>query len=946
MIEFPPYRVDARSGRLWRGSQAVRLRPKAWELLRYLVERPGALVTKDELHAAIWGDTVVSDDTLSRTLAELRVALQDDARSPRIIETVHRRGFRFIAKVHGPPESDPAVAVSDAPARMPEAGTATLVGREAEMARLWGLFRQASAGQRQVVFVQGEAGIGKSALVEAFLDAVRASPQHALIGYGQCVEQHGEREPYMPVLEALERMSQGAVRDRLMATLRSTAPSWLAQMPSLQTQTDVERLRRGHSETTAQRMPREFAGLLEAISVERPVILVLEDLHWSDSGTVDLVSVLAQRPESARTMLIGTYRPAQVAALDHPTQQVLMHLRARRRIAEVNLEYLSRGGVATYLARRFRGSSVADELAAIVHAHTDGNPLFMVVLVDHLLARGWLVEREGTCRLTVPSSTIEQEVPADIRQLIEGQLCLLSQAERDVLEVASVAGRAFDVPAIAEGCGGALPEIDLLCDRLCRVQRWLRPAGTSTWPDGTLATRYMFGHPQYQLALYDRLPPGRRAALHQRIGECLEAGYATRTQEVSSELAWHFQGCHDQRRAIVYLEQAARRGDSQHALGDAVAYLEPALRLITDLPDTPERDRNELGLRQLYAVALSQSAGYAADALLKNLERAQDLCERLADPAALFDVHCGLVLLHSNGGELARAELVGERLSKLAEGLGPSAVLQSDFLRGGVAMWGGKLIAAESLLGGVLSSTASLEDGDRPYGVNPMVAARSFEGLRRWIVGDSAGASAVQEDALALSERSRRPFSVAHATTFSALLRAFEEDWAEAERLATLGIDLSTEYGFPRWRGTALAAHGRALVEQGHGNQGLAEIREGIDELGRAGMRLGNSLLFSLLAGACLRLKKLDEGLAATDAGLAHCRDTAERLFEAELWRLRGAFVEVGARRGKHARAGTIPEAEECFDRARALARAQGAHMLGQRVRPGNVGPAVRRASG
>jgi DNA-binding winged helix-turn-helix (wHTH) protein len=540
VIEFPPYRLDARAGRLWRGRQSVSLRPKTWELLRYLVERPGALVTKDELHAAIWGDTVVSDDTLSRTLAELRMVLQDDARSPRIIETVHRRGFRFIAQVHGPSESDPSGDAPDAPGPMPEARTSTLVGREAEMARLWGLFQQ----------------------------------------------------------------------------------------------------------------------------------------------------------------------------------------------------------------------------------------------------------------------------------------------------------------------------------------------------------------------------------------------------------------------AIVFLEQAARRNYGRHAFGDVVACLEPALRLIAELPETPERARNELGLRQLYAITLSQSAGYAANALLKNLERAQDLCERLADPAALFDVLCGLVLLHSNGGELPRAELVGERLPKLAEGLGPSAVLQNDFLRGAVALWGGKLNAAESLLGGVLSSPASLEDGDRPYGVNPMVAARSFEGLRRWIVGDSAGARAVQEEALALSERSRRPFSVAHATTFSALLLAVEEDWAEAERLATLGIDLSTEYGFPRWRGTALAARGRALVEQGHESQGLAEIREGIDELGRAGMRLGNSLLFSLFAGACLRLKKLDEGLAATDAGLAHCRDTSDRLFEAELWRLRGAFVELGSRRGKDAPAGTIPEAEECFDRARALARAQGAHMLGRRVRPGNAGPAVRRASG
>ena len=500
------------------------LRPKAWELLRYLVERPGALVTKEELHVAVWGDTVVSDDTLTRTLAELRLALRDDARTPRIIETVHRRGFRFVAGLHGASREGRAAVSIDAPEPTLEAETSTLVGRDAELARLWALFRQASGGERQVVFVEGEAGIGKSTLVEAFLDSVRGSPQPVLIGYGQCVEQYGEREPYMPVLEALERMSRGPARDGLLRALRSTAPSWLAQMPSLQTPTDVERLRRWHGETTSYRMPREFAGLVEAISIERPVILVLEDLHWSDQGTMDLISVLVQRPARARTMLVGTYRPAQAAALDHPIQPLVRQLRARRGSAEIILEYLSRDDVAAYLARRFRGSKVADEVAAVVHTHTDGNPLFMIILVDHLLARGWLAEDGVVWRPTIPPAAIEQEMPDNLRDLIEGQLRYASPAERDVLEVASVAGVAFDVPAVGAGFGGAPGEIDSICDRLCRVQGWLRHAGTSTWPDGTLAARYVFGHHQYQLALYDRLPPGRRATLHQRIGERLEAG--------------------------------------------------------------------------------------------------------------------------------------------------------------------------------------------------------------------------------------------------------------------------------------------------------------------------------------------------------------------------------------------------------------------------------------
>ncbi len=196
------------------------------------------------------------------------------------------------------------------------------------------------------------------------------------------------------------------------------------------------------------------------------------------------------------------------------------------------------------------------------------------------------------------------------------------------------------------------------------------------------------------------------------------------------------------------------------------------------------------------------------------------------------------------------------------------------------------------------------------------------------------------------AERHGRPFTVAQATTFSAFVLLLDEDWEGAGRLAARAVDLSDEYGFPRWRGTALVIRGRALVEEDDGARGLAEIREGLDALRQTGLRLGDSLLLSLLAGACLRLDFLDEGVAAADAGLAHCRDTAERLFEAEIWRLRGELILRRARTRGQARKAVIPEAEECFENARAVARAQGAHMLEQRVSRGDVGAlALRRAS-
>jgi predicted ATPase len=324
------------------------------------------------------------------------------------------------------------------------------------------------------------------------------------------VEQYGEREPYMAVLEALERLSRGPARDRLLPALRSVAPSWLAQMPALQRPVVAERLQRRHGDTTPHRMVREFASLAEAITIEHPLVLVPEDLHWSDRGTVDLISVFAQRPERARVMLVGTYRPAQAAALDHPIQQVLTLLRARGRCTEIALEYLSRNDDAAYLERRFHGSRVADEVTAVVHAHTDGNALFMVVLVDHLLARGWLSEGGDAWRLTAPRAAIEHDVPDNIRQLIEGQLRFVSPAERDVLDVASVAGVVFDTPALAVGLGGAPDGVESICHRLCGASRWLHYLGDREWPDGALAARYAFRHALYQRALYGRLSPSRR----------------------------------------------------------------------------------------------------------------------------------------------------------------------------------------------------------------------------------------------------------------------------------------------------------------------------------------------------------------------------------------------------------------------------------------------------
>jgi tetratricopeptide (TPR) repeat protein len=329
---------------------------------------------------------------------------------------------------------------------------------------------------------------------------------------------------------------------------------------------------------------------------------------------------------------------------------------------------------------------------------------------------------------------------------------------------------------------------------------------------------------------------------------------------------------------------------------------------------------------------LSQTTGYASDIVLDNLTRILSLCERLAAAPARFEALCSLLLFHANGGDLVRAEAVGNRLAPLAARLGASAALQCHFLRGAAALWRGNLAAAKPLLAQALASPATLEEADRPYGVNPVVAARSFEGLRRWLTGDAEGARSIQAEAMTLAEEHGRPFTIAQAATFAARVLLLEEDWGAAQKLAARAIDLSDEYGFPRWRGSALVIRGRAVAAEGDGDRGLAEMREGLEELRLAGLRLGNSAQLALLTEGCLQLDRVDEGLAAVEAGLTYSRESGECVFDADLWRLRGELLARRARRAGRGRTAAPVEVSECFEKARTVARSQGARRLEERA--------------
>src|SRR5215467_13473286 len=547
-------RLDLESEQLWREEEVLRLRPKSFAVLRYLVKHAGRVVRKEELMQAIWPDTAISDGVLAVCMNELRQALGDAVQSPEYIKTVPRRGYRWIGPLltaNQPPDlccTRPAGLAHSAP---------LVVGREAECTHLHAWLEQARRGIRQVGFITGEVGIGKTTMVDAFLAQVASEPR-LWLARGQCIDHYGAGEPYLPVLQTLEQLCRRPGGEGLVAELTQHAPCWLMQMPGLLSATALEAVQRRTLGATRERMLRNLAEMVEALTVERLLVLVLEDLHWSDTATLDLVAYLARRREPARFLLLGTYRPGDVIVQEHPLRALTLDLQLHGQCAELLLERLTTAHVTEYLAGRLETEATPTALASALHRRTDGHPLFLVAIVDALMRRGVLQEVRGRWELMQElSALVEEGVPESLRQLIAHQLIALSPADQRVVEAASVAGMTCTVAAVAAGVVAADEAIETRCADLARQEQFLQAQGVQEWPDGTVTGQYGFRHILYQQVIYEQLPVARRQQLHQRLGARLEAGYSVQAGERAAELAVHFERGGDLLRAVWYGQQAA-----------------------------------------------------------------------------------------------------------------------------------------------------------------------------------------------------------------------------------------------------------------------------------------------------------------------------------------------------------------------------------------------------
>src|SRR5262245_48373114 len=344
------------------------------------------------------------------------------------------------------------------------------------------------------------------------------------------------------------------------------APTWLVQLPALLSAPEHEALQRKVAGATRERMLREMAEALDMLTMEQGFVLSLEDLQWSDSSTLELLAMLARRREPARLLVLGTYRPVDVILMEHPLKGVKHELQVHGHCRELALELLSENAVHAYLAQRFAGSPRLPlrELARALHQRTDGNPLFLVNVVESWVEQGLIRHQEGQWEL-VGELTTMMEVPTNLRQFIEQQLARVSPAEREVLEVASVAGVDFSTAAVAASLVEDIEAVEKCCTRLVQREQFLRGGEVDAWPDGTVASRYRFVHALYRDVLYTHVRGARRVALHRQLGARQEQGYGARAAEIATELAVHFERGRDAERAVKYLRLAAENASRRSA---------------------------------------------------------------------------------------------------------------------------------------------------------------------------------------------------------------------------------------------------------------------------------------------------------------------------------------------------------------------------------------------
>jgi predicted ATPase/DNA-binding SARP family transcriptional activator/predicted negative regulator of RcsB-dependent stress response len=849
----------------------------------------------------------------------------------------------------------------------------SFVGRGQELTWLTGHLEAALARRGQVVFVIGGAGSGKTALVNEFARQAMDAHSDLIVARGKCNAQSGISDPYLPFHEILEMLTGdvedqragGAITDeharRLWAQLPDTVQALLDKGPDL-----IDTIIPGTAlavraeafaprgapwrdrleELAARRMSddvqpepgarqttlfEQVTDVLQELARQHPLISVLDDLQWADNGSISLLFHLGRRLAGSRLLIIGAYRPGDVAPgrsstslgwERHPLEPVVNELQRDLGDIQMDLEHADGRQFIEALIDR-EPNRLGAAFRQTLYDHTGGNPLFAVEFLHGLQERGDLVQNENG-QWIEGSKTDWEQMPARVEAVIAERIARLPFEWQGTLAAASVEGETFIAEIVARALELDEKEMIRRLSGPLTKQYRLVVAQSLRRSGAQRLSRYRFRHHLFQKYLYNHIDEVERACLHETIGNALETVYETQPDEAATQLAYHFEAAGVVDKTVDYLLQAGKRAVRLSAHREAIEHFTRGLELLETLPKSSERDQKELALQLALGVPLQAIKSYSTPERGQAYARAYELCLQVGEMAQLSQTLLMQWSFKTARGKHDEARVLTERLLELAQQTqDPSHAVMAHTAFGTSQIYSGKLSQARDHLEQALAiyDPKLHHDLITPTGQNLKVTGLSYLSWALWILGYPDQALQRVDEAIALARELDHPFSLGFALGVGGgviHLRCgkYKAALEEANELQQLWEKM----GFSLYRAWHLCIRGRVLAETGPVEEGISSLQEGIAECESLGIIASHTQQLYNLAAAYRNAGLVQEGLDVIEQALTLMEKTGERHFEAELLRYKGELLLMQAD-GNEAET----EAEDCLHQALGVARRQDA---------------------